>query len=47
MPWLLTALATAALLAAAATRDPRRRAWLLGIALALLLALIVMIRRRK
>lgn len=47
MPWLYTALAATALIAAAATRDPRRRAWLLGVALGLMLALLAMIRRRK
>ncbi|WP_171072354.1 hypothetical protein [Streptomyces sp. DASNCL29] len=47
MPWLYTALAAAALIAAAATRDERRRAWFLGLALGLMLALLAMIRRRK
>lgn len=47
MPWLYTALAATALIAAAATRDERRRAWFLGIAVGLMLALINMIRRRK
>ncbi|WP_432010170.1 hypothetical protein [Streptomyces cucumeris] len=47
MPWLYVTLAAAALTAAAITRDERRRAWLLGLALGLLLALLAMIRRRK
>lgn len=47
MPWLYTALAASLLIAAAATKDERRRAWLLSLALGLMLALINMIRRRK
>ncbi|MFF4479467.1 hypothetical protein ACFY1A_20945 [Streptomyces sp. NPDC001520] len=47
MPWLYAALAATALIAAAATRHERRRAWFLGLALGLMLALLAMIRRRK